>query len=383
MGAAVFSFLGRWRVRWFARAVAAPPLAARPRDEPGTAEVEAPGAGQAGSRTAVAVAVEPSVRETAKIEATALAIEGAKPATADSALRARTLEALKNLKQIPALQSLAEAFQQMSAKTDVAVEDVVSSIRKDSALCVRVLGMANSVGVGSELPVDDLATAVHLLGVVRVRRMAQALFTLRDSQRMAEGLDWRHPWVHAFATAAIAEELEKRLRSAGGSDGVESPVHLAGLLHDVGKIVLSTVAPETYREIMAAAWNGEGRLEALECARLGVTHREAGAIFAEHQRLPAVVVAAIAHHGEPDAADEGCRSEVALVTLANFLSKAHGLGFSGARLEESDGEFAELSAWRVLAEAGTRGARAEEIEEELAGFVAGLRVELRALREGV
>lgn len=301
-------------------------------------------------------------------------------------LRRRTLAALADLKQIPALQSLARAFTLTAGRVDVDVADIVTSIEKDSALCVRVLGMANSVGVGSERRVEDLATAVQLLGVARVRRLAQALFTLRDSQRMTEGLDWRHLWVHAFATAAIAEELERNLHPdrARTADEAESPVYLAGLLHDVGKIVLSTVAPEAYREILVAAWRGDGRLEALEQARLGVTHREAGAIFAEHQRLPEIVVAAIGQHATPEAAEK-FRFEVAVVALANFLSKAHGLGFSGARLEESDGDFAEQPAWRVIgAERGGEVTELEKetIEEELARFVVGLREELKALRQG-
>jgi putative nucleotidyltransferase with HDIG domain len=214
-----------------------------------------------------------------------------------------------------------------------------------------------------------------MLGVVRVRRLAQAVFTLRDARQMTEGLDWRHLWVHAFATAAIAEELERRLRPSA-----ESGVHLAALLHDVGKIVLSTVAAEEYRAVLVAAWNGEGRLEDLERARLGVEHREAGGVFARRNQLPSAVVEAIAYHATPDAAEHH-RFEVALVSLANHLSKAYGLGFSGARLDECDGEFAELPAWKVLAETVGCVPDAELLEEALADFIAGLRVELRALRE--
>jgi putative nucleotidyltransferase with HDIG domain len=220
----------------------------------------------------------------------------------------------------------------------VEVSDVVEAIAKDSALCVRVLRMANSVLVSPERRIEDLDTAVQMLGVVRVRKTAQALFTLRDAKRVGEGFDWRHLWIHALGTAAIAEELEKQLRPAG-----DSPLHLAALLHDVGKIVLATVAPEDYRDILVMAWNENGRLEDLERARLGVDHREAGVLFARHNGLPEAVVEAIAHHDRPEAAEK-FRFEVALVSLANHVSKAHGLGFSGARLDDSDGEFEDLPA---------------------------------------
>jgi putative nucleotidyltransferase with HDIG domain len=257
----------------------------------------------------------------------------------------------------------------------VAVEEIVAAVAKDSALCVRVLRMANSVLVSPERRIEDLDTAVQMLGVKRVRQAAQAMFTLRDANRVAEGFDWRHLWIHALATAAIAEQLEPQLRVVA-----DSQIHLAALLHDVGKIVLSTISPEEYREVLVTAWQENGRLEDLERQRLGVVHREAGVLFAQHSGLPEMVVEVIAHHDRPETATK-YRFEVALVAVANYVSKAHGLGFSGARLEASDGEFEELSAWQVLAE--ECGARPDvaSIEAELAGCVTELRAELRELRE--
>jgi putative nucleotidyltransferase with HDIG domain len=170
-------------------------------------------------------------------------------------------------------------------------------------------------------------------------------------------------------------ELEPQLRAAG-----DSQLHLAALLHDVGKIVLSTIAPDEYRDILVTAWQENGRLEDLERERLGVDHREAGVLFARHSGLPEIVVQAIAHHDRPEAATAH-RFEVALVALANYVSKAHGLGFSGARLDASDGEFAEQSAWQIVAEECGARPNVEAIEAELGTFVAGLRADLRELRE--
>lgn len=290
-------------------------------------------------------------------------------------VRERTLAGLRSLQQIPALQSLANGFLQALNQPDVSVPEVVEAIRKDSALCVRLLRASNSVLVSPERRIEDLDTAVQMLGVVRVRKMMQAMFTLRDGHRVAAGFDWRHLWIHALATAAIAEELEKRLRSAD-----DSQIHLAALLHDVGKIVLSTLAPEDYRDVLMRAWHDGGTLDELERGALGVDHREAGVAFAQHNRLPEIVVQAIAHHHCPGEATS-CRLEVALISLANHLSKAHGLGFSGARLREADGEFAELPGWAVVEEMCGGRLDATAIEADMADFLSGLRAELRELRE--
>lgn len=291
--------------------------------------------------------------------------------------RARTLAALDDLRQIPALQSLAQEFVSKLGRPEVAVEEVVETIEKDSALCVRVLRMANSVLISPERRIEDLDTAVQMLGVRRVRQVAQALFTLRGANRVADGFDWRHLWVHALATAAIAEELEEKLRARG-----DSQIYLAALMHDVGKIVLSTLAPDDYREVLIAAWNEQGRLEPLEVERLGVDHREAGVIFARRNQLPEIVQAAIAYHNNPAQADTHA-FEVALIALANYLSKAHGLGFSGARLDESDGDFETHPAWQVISSHLGGEPYIDVIAGEMRTFITDLRGDLTIVREGI
>jgi putative nucleotidyltransferase with HDIG domain len=293
---------------------------------------------------------------------------------AQPALRAGTLERLTALQQIPSLRSLAQGFLKAAAKSDGSVEEVVTAVEKDPALCVRVLRMANSAAVNPEQPIDDIFTAVQMLGLRRVNTLAQALFTLRDA-RNTDGLDWRHLWIHALATAAIAEEIEQQL---GHSDGQQ--LYLAALLHDVGKIVLSTVAPEAYRAIMDKAWANEGRLDALENTCFGVGHGEAGVIFARQGGLSSEVIAAIAHHADPAAA-ESHRLTVAVVSIANYLSKFYGLGFSGSRLDETDGDLESQPGWAVIAEEIGAPADIEGIAEAVRASVAGLKQELQGLRE--
>ncbi len=322
------------------------------------------------SREAVRLALVATLRGATFEQAVSVA------ATADAEMmRQRTLDGLKNLQQIPALQSFAQSFLRTLGRSEVDVADVVEVVAKDSALCVRILRMANSVLVSPERRIDDLDTAVQMLGLARVRKTAQTLFTLRDGNRVADGFDWRHLWLHAIATASIADELDENLRG-------EAPpsLHVAALLHDVGKIVLSTVAPDEYRTILVATWQDRGRLEELERARLGVDHREAGVHFARQSGLPEVVIQAIAHHDQPEQA-ESFRFEVALVSIANYVSKAHGLGFSGARLDAADGEFANLPAWRVIeAELGYRP-DVEAMEANMSKFAPSVRAELREMHD--
>jgi len=293
----------------------------------------------------------------------------------DPALRARTLETLKQLQQIPALQSLAQGFLRAAGRTDGSVDEVVASVEKDPALCVRVLRMANSALVRPEQRIEDIFTAVQMLGLRRVGSLAHALFTMRDTRNMAGGVDWRHLWVHALATAAIAEELDRKL---GGIAGQQ--LYLSALLHDVGKIVLATVAPEAYRGVLAEVWNEGSRLDELELRHFGVGHSEAGAIFGRQSGLPDEVIAAIECHANPAKAEKH-RQIVAIVSIANYLSKFYGLGFSGARLNETDGELESLPGWSVLTAEAGNNPEVDLLAEGMVKFINGLKPELQGLRE--
>lgn len=291
--------------------------------------------------------------------------------------RTRTLAAMEKLRQIPALQSLAKGFLQAASREDVDLDEVVAAIGKDPALCVRVSRLANSAAIRPSGAIDDIKHSVQMLGVVRVRTLARALYTLRDSREIAPGFDWRHLWIHALATATLAEQIERRLGLSG-----DSVLYLSALLHDVGKIVLSVACPEEYGAVMVAAWNQSRPLDELERVQLGVSHREAGEIYLERSGLPPVVVSAALHHQRPGEAPDGHRRVVAVVALANHLSKAYGLGFSGsAQSTESETDFAELEAWKILEDETGQVFDRPTLETEIQAAIPGIKAELRALRD--
>jgi putative nucleotidyltransferase with HDIG domain len=180
--------------------------------------------------------------------------------------------------------------------------------------------------------------------------------------------------VHGLAAAVIAEEIDRQLARSAGEG-----LYLAALLHDVGKIVLSTVEPESYPSILDRAWAGEGRLDALETATFGVGHAEAGTQFARQCGLPAEVAAATEFHARPLEAPEH-RLTVAVVSLANYLAKAYGLGFSGARVEEADGEFENQPGWTVVAEETGSVPDPAAVAAAVQVAVASLRSELAGVR---
>lgn len=320
-----------------------------------------------------AVKPEIAIRQMLKVKS----LEEAAEAKSPEDVREQTLTELKALKELPALKSLAQGFARIVSRPDVDINEVVDSISKDQGLSVRILRMANSAEVSSEQRIDSLDVAVQMLGVNRVRQAADAVSILSLPSSAGESLDWKHLWIHALGTAAISERLEGLIRGERAS-----AVYVAGLLHDAGKIVLSTLQPEAYRGVLLDAWNELEPLESLEVARFGVDHAEAGVNFARQNGMGEIIVQAIAHHGRPDQA-EAHRLEVALVALGNFLAKAYGVGFSGSRLTERDGEFADHPAWRIIEQEIGRRPDVDQIADQMKVFIKKLRTQLAALREGL
>lgn len=314
---------------------------------------------------------ERALRQIVKMQFLA-AVAPPKPATA---MRTQILGDLKTLNEIPSLKSLAKGFSRVASRPDAPVDEIVASISKEPALAVRVLRMANSVEVSSEQRIDHLDVAVQMLGVERVRKAADALFFLNAGSNTSSSLDWRHLWIHALGTAAIAERLEQRVR---GRDG--SIVYISGLLHDVGKIVLSTLAPDEYKAILIESWKDHQPLEQLERYQLGVDHAEAGVAFARQNQQANSIIDVIKHHGDPLSA-ETHRFEVGVVSIANYLAKAYGFGFSGSLIQEGGVTFDELPGWDLIAEETGSRPYFVDIEEDMQAFTKKLRVDLSILRE--
>ena len=286
--------------------------------------------------------------------------------------------ALQDLRELPALQRQAQRFAIALAREYCPLDEIVAEVARDPVLTVNVLRLANTVEVSSRERIVDLPTALQMLGVVRVRVLAQLLAALHDARGVAPGFDWSHLWLHSAATASLATRLDAW---AGQHSGPE--LHLAALLHDIGKIALSAVAPDAYRAVLVRAWSRWQPLPPLEHAALGLDHRDAGRLFGESAQLPPVIISAISHHGAPDLAPPEHRAIVAVVAVANRIAKSNGLGFSG------DGDLAldalgDDPAWKTWELAVGRDLDANALNTLLDNqWLEAVRGELRSLQRAI
>jgi len=219
---------------------------------------------------------------------------------------------------------------EMSANPDCHLDDIADLVEFDQALTIRLLRAANSAFSASAVPVVTVREAVARMGTQQVLDLAIAagVRSFLQARVPAYGLDEGALWRHSVAAAVSAESVNKFC-------GVPVPREsfTAGLLHDVGKLVMGRyLGPEILESIRRAQEVDHLEPMAAERKLLNVHHGELGGLIAQHWRLPSRIVQGITHHHTPE---EG-RDVICDVTyLANLVAKRVEAGLVGKTVDTS------------------------------------------------
>lgn len=226
----------------------------------------------------------------------------------------------KSVRELPALPAVITELIRSLVDPDVNVDHLARQIAQDQAITAKTLRLANSSFFGLPRQVQSVADATAVLGLRSVRNIAMAAGVGRSfagAQRSA--LDFAAFWRHALGCALAAEALAER------TDQDPGLAFTAGLLHDVGRLVLASGFAPQYREVQACQFERDCPVQEAECAVLGFDHGEVGALLAEQWNFSSALVDAIAlHHRCNDAP----RTPLAdLIHLADNI--AHALDLAG------------------------------------------------------
>lgn len=178
-------------------------------------------------------------------------------------------------------------------------EDVVRVLKFDNVLTAKLLRACNSPFFGLEEPVSSVEQAVLILGHQQILHIA---LSIAFSSSMATPLpgyaaEGRELWQHSLVTALAAEDIARDNHSVP----VEPPVAFtAGLLHDIGKLVLDHVLTPDLQSAVRTRITQDGRSGSeAEKEIIGVDHAEAGKCLLQSWRLPDEIVEAVANHHTP------------------------------------------------------------------------------------
>jgi diguanylate cyclase (GGDEF)-like protein/putative nucleotidyltransferase with HDIG domain len=226
----------------------------------------------------------------------------------------RLQRALDDLGTLPVLAGTARIVRQHADDPEVSTDRLVAVIEQDEGFAANLLRLANSAALATVVRATSIRQAVTMVGRRTLGRLALEAETYRFLERVpGQGRVSRGQMhAHAVAVAGCSAAIAQRTGAAADT------AHLAGLLHDLGKLVLPLAfGPDAMAELDAASAPAPGAER--ERALLGVDHAYAGALLAGRAEAPSAVFTAIAWHHGGMSGEECPSAEAACVQLANAI----------------------------------------------------------------
>lgn len=205
----------------------------------------------------------------------------------DERLR-RTLGTISDLPSRPTLyQELVTRLQEPETTT----RDIAQLIEQDMAICAKILQLVNSSFFGMPRRIQKVEDAVLFLGQTMILNLALSA-TAFHTERQVRHLSVERLQTHALLTGSIARRLVPDAKQADDA-------FLAGVLHDIGILILASRMPEDFERILARARRDSCPLHVAEAAELGVTHSEMGAYLLGLWGMSSEIVGTVAFHHRP------------------------------------------------------------------------------------
>lgn len=217
---------------------------------------------------------------------------------------------------LPAAPRILPQLLTLLSDPDCETSQVVELVSFDPGLTTKVLRIANSAAFGLAHPITDIDEAVKRLGLKMIYQLVAAAAgsnALQPASKAAPqpaGL-----WEQSVTTALAAQILAKDLKLNEGAQ------FTAGLLHDIGKVVLAAVWKEQYVTLMEASSPALRELVDCEKEMFDVNHAELGGRLLAHWKFPPCISASVWHHPAPMRGMPYER-ETACVTLAEFIAES-------------------------------------------------------------
>jgi putative nucleotidyltransferase with HDIG domain len=246
-------------------------------------------------------------------------------------------ELVKQVHDLPTLPAIVMDILNSLDNEDIDITVLAKKVSHDQALTAKTLRFANSSFYASQSKVTTIPQAITLLGVQSVRNLiTAAAMSGCFPEKICAGFDFKVFWRHSMATAVCARVIARHMRLN------QDIAFVAGLLHDIGRLVLVTRFTETYEAVIAYREAQDCYLLDAEHAVMGVDHTMAGHALAVHWHFSNAIQNAIAEHHAPDP-DAGS-ALAQLVHVANVVVHALDLARDDDDLVPPMSE----SAWNAL-----------------------------------
>jgi putative nucleotidyltransferase with HDIG domain len=264
---------------------------------------------------------------------------------------------------LPTLPTIVSRLMQLVDSPKSSAQSLTRIIENDQVLTARILKLANSAYYGMTRQVSSVSQAVVIVGFDAVKDMGLSVSVL-DAFRDPGGsryFNLSRFWEHTMGVAFTAKLLAKKY-----APDVSSEAFTAGLLHDLGKVIINQYCHDDFIEIMARVNDDGEDLLYAETMVLDTTHDRIGGWLANRWNMPPSIVDSIEFHHHPYLSDKH-QSLATMTKLADVICRRAKIGYSGnnspAVLTEEENEY--LVTIGITPDEETLGAFEESAKEEM------------------
>ena len=232
------------------------------------------------------------------------------------------------IKSFPALPSIVNHILKITADPKSTVEELIDAIRPDLALNTAILKISNSAFFGQMRKVSSLKQALLVIGFSEVQNivLSKAVFNsfkkIRSNSPFKIHAFWEHSFLCGLAAKIISSELTLD----------SNEFFVAGLIHDVGKLVVLMTMPDDFQSIVTMSLPHPLDTIQAEKAVIGTTHDKIGMGLLTRWMFPECLIKAAGFHHQPEKATEN-HTFPAIIHIANHL--AHMIQGPGREIDES------------------------------------------------
>jgi len=243
----------------------------------------------------------------------------------------RLVSRLHSLPSLPVLYT--QVVQELSSP-EPSIEKISRIITRDPGMTAKLLQLVNSSFFSFYTHVTDPSRAIMILGLDKIRSLVLSIhiFTsLKDAE--SERFNLQALWDHNLMTAQCAKRISA---SFSGDTKFQEQAYMAGLLHDIGKIILIANLPGDFEKVFSPQPETASAHDA-EIAAFGAGHGETGAYLLGLWGLPPEIVQAVAFHHNPGTAPDPSPSPLTCVHAANcLLAEKQPLPYQSAAILDAD-----------------------------------------------
>ena len=231
---------------------------------------------------------------------------------------------LKGYVEVSSLPMIHLRLEEAINNQNKSMSDIAKVIREDPGLTARLLRIVNSAFYNFPSKIETISQAVTIVGTQQLSALALATSVMK----MFKGLPQSLVSMDSFWRHSIACGLAARMIGAFRRETKPERFFVAGMLHDIGRLIMYTKLTEPSREILDTAKQEGMLLYEAERQKLGFTHAVVGGILLQTWKLPTSLEEIVMYHHNPKAATR-FPVETAMVHVADIIVHSMGLGTSG------------------------------------------------------